>query len=93
MKFMMPSSKLVHSLEPHVVVSKNRNPVAAVESCGCEGHHGHGHDQNPHPAAVHSAQHSPAEALGEMDKRQKLELITAIGLFLLGFVFPGGTPG
>lgn len=76
--------KLVHSLEPHVVVSKNRNPVAAVQSCGCNGHHDH---HNPHSLeAAHSAQHSPAGALGEMDKRQKLELITAIGLFLLGFV-------
>lgn len=39
-----------------------------------------------------SAGHSHAGALGDMDKRQKLELITAIGLFILGFVFQAFLP-
>ncbi|MEL7662402.1 heavy metal translocating P-type ATPase [Acetobacterium wieringae] len=82
--------KLVHSLEPHVVVSKNRKLTAAVEPCGCEGH---GHEHVHHSGEKsQSAGHSHAGALGDMDKRQKLELITAIGLFILGFVFQAFLP-
>ncbi|MEO1814985.1 MAG: heavy metal translocating P-type ATPase [Acetobacterium sp.] len=76
--------KLVHSLEPHVVVSKNRKRSAAAEPCGCEGHSDDDH------AAL--APHEHGQALGDMDKRQKLELITAIGLFMLGFVFQALLP-
>jgi len=76
--------KLVHSLEPHVVVSKNRKRSAVAEPCGCEGHPDGGH------MAV--AAHEHGQALGDMDKRQKLELITAIGLFMLGFVFQALLP-
>lgn len=82
--------KLVHSLEPHVVVSKNRKSTAAAEPCGCDGH---GHEHTHHPGEIsQSAGHSHAGALGDMDKRQKLELITAIGLFILGFVFQAFLP-
>ncbi|WP_303866703.1 heavy metal translocating P-type ATPase [Acetobacterium wieringae] len=82
--------KLVHSLEPHVVVSKNRKSTAAVEPCGCDGH---GHEHAHHSGEKsQSAGHSHAGALGDMDKRQKLELITAIGLFILGFVFQAFLP-
>jgi Cd2+/Zn2+-exporting ATPase len=76
--------KLVHSLEPHVVVSKNRKRSAAAEPCGCADHPDDGH------AAL--ASHEHGQALGDMDKRQKLELITAIGLFMLGFVFQALLP-
>ena len=80
--------KLVHSLEPHVVVSKSRKTMAALEPCGCDGHE-HAHHQGEESQ---SAGHSHAGALGDMDKRQKLELITAIGLFMLGFVFQAFLP-
>lgn len=71
--------KLVHSLEPHVVVSKNRKQSVVSQSGNGEDH-AHGR----HTAQA-SAEHG--QALGDMDKWQKLELITAIGLFILGFVF------
>jgi len=84
--------KLVHSLEPHVVVSQNRKPLVVPEPCSCDGHgHDHGHDHG-HRHGHHQAEesqslgHSHTGALGDMDKRQKYELTTAIGLFLLGFV-------
>ena len=80
--------KLVHSLEPHVVVSKSRKTMAALEPCGCDGHE-HAHHQGEESQ---SAGHSHAGALGDMDKRQKLELINAIGLFILGFVFQAFLP-
>lgn len=76
--------KLVHSLEPHVVVSKSRKAPVTTEPCGCEGH-----QEGTHPAR---AAHEHGQALGDMDKRQKLELITAIGLFILGFVFQAFLP-
>lgn len=78
--------KLVHSLEPHVVVSQSRKQAIAVEPCGCEGQHGHDHPHHQSEVSQPSG-HSHVGALGDMDKRQKLELITAIGLFILGFVF------
>jgi Cd2+/Zn2+-exporting ATPase len=68
--------KLVHSLEPHVVVSQSRKSTVGTDSCDCSG------GQQNSQAAPEFGQ-----ALGDMDKRQKLELITAIGLFILGFVF------
>lgn len=78
--------KLVHSLEPHVVVSTNRNQTAAVESCECgDRAHGHSHEQSKTEVA-HSHAH------GDMDKRQKIELISAIGLFILGFIFQALLP-
>ncbi len=85
--------KLVHSLEPHVVVTKNRKQLAAVEPCGCEGQYGHSQAHEHYQAEESQVSgHSHAGALGDMDKRQKLELITAIGLFLLGFVFQAFLP-
>jgi Cd2+/Zn2+-exporting ATPase len=68
--------KLVHSLEPHVVVSQSRKSTVGTDSCDCSG-------------GQQNSQAVPefGQALGDMDKRQKLELITAIGLFILGFVF------
>ena len=58
--------KLVHSLEPHVVVSKSKKQTA-VESCECDGHE-HGHAQGSHEA---EAPKDHGHAQGEMDKRQK----------------------
>ncbi|MBI4857153.1 MAG: cadmium-translocating P-type ATPase [Acetobacterium woodii] len=80
--------KLVHSLEPHVVVSMNRKQAVATAPCGCDGHED-GHNHGTHEVAI---AHGPGHAQGEMDQRQKIELITAIGLFLLGFVFQATLP-
>ncbi|AFA47632.1 heavy metal translocating P-type ATPase [Acetobacterium woodii] len=82
--------KLVHSLEPHVVVSTTRNQTAAVTGCGCGDHaHGHSHEHahdHPKTEAVQSHTH------GDMDKRQKIELSSAIGLFILGFILQALLP-
>ncbi|MDP2842566.1 MAG: cation transporter, partial [Acetobacterium sp.] len=80
--------KLVHSLEPHVVVSQSRKQSTAVEPCGCDGH-GEGQYQEEESRL---SGHSHAGSLGDMDKRQKFELISAIGLFLLGFVLQALVP-
>lgn len=85
---MMRLSNWFIPLEPHVVVSKSRKTMAALQTCGCDGHE-HAHHQGEESQ---SAGHSHAGALGDMDKRQKLELITAIGLFMLGFVFQAFLP-
>ncbi len=74
--------KLVHSLEPHVVVSKTRNQTTAVTGCGC-GDHAHDH---PKTEVAQSHTH------GDMDKRQKIELTSAIVLFILGFVLQALLP-
>lgn len=75
--------KLVHSLEPHVVVSHTMKQASSVELCGCGGDD---HEEIGYRETPEYQEKANGHSQSDMEKRKKIELMTAIGLFILGFI-------
>jgi Cd2+/Zn2+-exporting ATPase len=76
--------QLVQSLEPHVVVSKQKNNRLIDEVSGCDDQACHLKNNLEY---VRENEPKKKKKYGEMFKRQQIELFVGIGLFVLGFVF------